>query len=119
VTDIVWIRPDGGEMTDEEWSAGWVRCLGVMLNGETLDHLDESGERILDDTFLIMLNCHHEPIKFYPPAPPVNRPWEVIIDTNRPDLVPADHAMNSGEPLELERMSLVVMAQRREDVEAV
>jgi glycogen operon protein len=119
VRDIVWIRPDGGEMTDEEWSAGWVRCLGVMLNGETLDHLDESGERILDDTFLIMLNCHHEPIKFYPPAPPVNRPWEVIIDTNRPDLVPADHAMNSGEPLELERMSLVVMAQRREDVEAV
>ncbi len=26
--DIVWLRPDGQEMTDEEWGLGWVRCLG-------------------------------------------------------------------------------------------
>src|SRR6185437_8851640 len=24
--DIAWYRPDGQEMTDEEWHLGWVRC---------------------------------------------------------------------------------------------
>ena len=23
--DILWIRPDGNEMTSDEWNAGWVR----------------------------------------------------------------------------------------------
>ena len=40
--DIVWLRPDGQEMTDEEWGLGWVRCLGVMLNGETMGDVDEA-----------------------------------------------------------------------------
>ena len=118
VKDIVWVRPDGGEMTDEEWGAGWVRCLGVILNGETLDHVDESGERVLDDTFLLMLNCHHEPIRFYLPEWPPGRPWEVILDTNRPDLEIGSHTLNSGEALELERISLVVAAQWRQSSES-
>src|ERR1700683_2871085 len=52
--DIVWLRPDGQEMTDEEWGLGWVGCLGMILNGETIGEVDESGEAIKDDTFLIM-----------------------------------------------------------------
>ena len=68
--DIVWLRPDGQEMTDEEWGLGWVRCLGLMLNGETIGEVDEGGEPVKDDTFLIMLNCHHEPIQFFVPKPP-------------------------------------------------
>ncbi|MGA2215146.1 MAG: glycogen debranching protein GlgX, partial [Bryobacteraceae bacterium] len=55
--DIVWLRPDGQEMSDEEWGLGWVRCLGLMLNGETIGEVDEGGEHVTDDTFFIMLNC--------------------------------------------------------------
>ncbi len=39
-------------MTDEEWGLGWVRCLGMLLNGETIGEVDQSGEPIKDDTFL-------------------------------------------------------------------
>ncbi len=56
--DIVWLRPDGKEMTPEEWSAGWVRCIGLRLNGRTLDDVNGVGEPIRDDTFLILLNPH-------------------------------------------------------------
>ncbi len=84
--DIVWLRPDGQEMTDEEWGLGWVRCLGMMLNGETLGEVDNRAKPSQDDTFLIMLNCHHEPIKFYVPKPPGAEKWEVVIDTNKPAL---------------------------------
>lgn len=111
--DIMWVRPDGEEMTDEEWNAGWVRCLGVILNGETLDHVDEKGDKIIDDTFLIMLNCHHEPIKFYVPRGPQGTCWEVVLDTNRPDLTPCSEKAQCGQPYELVRQSLAVMREER------
>ena len=106
--DIVWLRPDGQEMTDEEWNLGWVRCLGLFLNGETIGEVDESGERIKDDTFLIMLNCHHEPIQFYVPKPPGKEKWEVIIDTNDPGLDVDTRFTEPGAPVELVPLSLVV-----------
>ena len=28
VKDLAWFRPDGKEMTDEDWNKGYVRCLG-------------------------------------------------------------------------------------------
>ncbi len=113
--DILWVRPDGLEMTDEEWGAGWVRCLGVVLNGETIDHVDEKGERVSDDTFLLMLNCHHEPIKFFVPAGPQNRGWEIVIDTNRPEAAPNAELVPVGEPVELARQSLMLLREQRDE----
>ena len=106
--DIVWVRPDGQEMSDEEWGLGWVRCLGLMLNGETLGDVDDAGEPVKDDTFLIMLNCHHEPIQFYMPKPLTADNWEIIIDTNDPALEPKTRYCEPGSPVELVPLSLVV-----------
>ncbi len=106
--DIVWLRPDGQEMEDEEWHLGWVRCLGMMLNGQTLGEVDETGEAIRDDSFLIMLNCHHEPIQFYVPTPPDSEKWEIILDTNDPGLSANSRFTESGKPVELVPLSLVV-----------
>jgi glycogen operon protein len=33
IKDIVWLDPDGKEMTDEEWNQEFARCLGVRLAG--------------------------------------------------------------------------------------
>ena len=106
--DIVWLRPDGQEMTDEEWNLGWVRSLGLMLNGQTLGEVDEAGEPIKDDTFLIMLNCHHEPIQFYAPQPPDSDKWEIVIDTNDPGLAANSRFTEPREAVELVPLSLVV-----------
>ncbi|MDQ2949977.1 MAG: glycogen debranching protein GlgX [Acidobacteriota bacterium] len=113
--DIMWLRPDGQEMTDEEWGSGWVRCLGVMLNGETIDHIDEKGERVVDDTFLILLNCHHEAIKFFLPPGPQSRAWEIVIDTNRPELPEKSETAVSGDPVELARQSLMLLREQRDE----
>jgi glycogen operon protein len=82
--DIAWLRPDGGEMTAEEWSAGWVRCIGVQLCGRTLDDVNGVGEPIVDDTFLILLNPHTGPIQFYMPKRK-NVAWEVLLDSYYPE----------------------------------
>jgi glycogen operon protein len=82
--DITWLRPDGGEMTEEEWNAGWVRCIGVQLNGRTLDDVNGVGEPIRDVTYLIMLNPHHEPIRFYMPRKE-GAAWQVVLDSADPE----------------------------------
>ena len=78
-----------------------------MLNGETLGDVDAAGEPVKDDTFLIMLNCHHEPIQFFMPQPVIADKWEIIIDTNDPALEPKMRYCEPGSPVELVPLSLV------------
>jgi glycogen operon protein len=111
VKDIVWLRPDGQPMTDEEWFAGWVRCLGVMLNGETLGDVDDSGSPIVDNTFLLLLNCHHERIDFFAPAGPKGGSWTIVIDTNEPDLEPGSITLNQGGFVRLVCQSLMLLRE--------
>ncbi|MBV9743909.1 MAG: hypothetical protein JO099_09110 [Acidobacteriia bacterium] len=106
--DVTWLRPDGGEMTEEEWNAGWVRCIGVKLSGRTLDDVNGVGEPIYDDSYLIAFNPHHEPIKFYMPRAE-GVAWKVLIDadprrTDRP-------VIRSGEPYELTPHSSAVLQE--------
>jgi isoamylase len=111
--DIVWLRPDGQEMSDEEWGLGWVRCLGLMLNGQTMGDVDGAGEPIQDDTFLMMLNCHHEPIQFYVPKPPTAEKWEIIIDTNDPKLEAGTSYSELGAFVDLVPLSMAVAREAK------
>ncbi len=79
--DILWLRPDGKEMTQEEWHAGWVRCFGLWLNGRTLDEVNAIGEPIHAETFLVLFNPHHEPVRFTLPKARPGSSWELCLDT--------------------------------------
>jgi len=113
VKDIAWYRPDSQEMTDEEWTAGWVRCLGVMLNGETLGEIDDTGTPVVDDSFLLMLNCHHEPIDFYLPPPPNGGAWNLEIDTNQPEMESTGKQEMEESFVRLAPQSLVLLCEDR------
>jgi isoamylase len=76
----MWFNPGGTEMEDEEWNTSFVRTLGVMLSGDTIDVRDFYGRPIQDDTFLMLLNAHHETVNFVLPGQEEVR-WELIIDT--------------------------------------
>ncbi|MCL5742584.1 MAG: glycogen debranching protein GlgX [Acidobacteria bacterium] len=117
IKDITWLRPDGQEMTDEEWDAGWVRCLGVELSGETLEDVNENGDPIEDDTLLLLLNPHDEPIKFYLPDSHPGRRFAVIVDTMRPDLQDGSGVLRGGEPLELAPRSVALLRATEEAAE--
>ncbi len=80
VKDVMWFNPGGNEMTDEEWGSSFVRCLGVMLSGDTMDISNFEGDPIRDDTFLLLLNAHHEPIPFVLPGEE-HVEWLLILDT--------------------------------------
>jgi len=80
VKDIVWLEPSGKEMTDEGWGAGFARCLGALLVGDAIDEVDEEGNKVRDDTLLLLLNGHHAPRLFELPGVDHAR-WETLIDT--------------------------------------
>ncbi len=107
--DIVWLRPDGNEMTAEEWHAGWVRCIGLRLNGRTLDDVNGLGEPIRDETFLILLNPHTEPIRFYMPRDE-GTAWELTIDSANPDREEKP-VIRPGEPYELIARSTALLRE--------
>ncbi len=80
VRDVMWLTPGGTEMTNEEWNYSFVRCLGMLLSGDAIDVRDPFGEPIRDDTFLLLLNAHYEPVPFTLPGREEVR-WELVIDT--------------------------------------
>ena len=81
VKDVSWFRPDGKEMMEDEWSNGFTRCLGLRLAGDAIEEMDAQGQPIVGDTFLLLLNAHHEAIPFILPAHQARVRWELVVDT--------------------------------------
>ena len=79
--DIAWLRSDGQEMTEADWKNEQLRTLGVTLSGDAIDELDERGQRITDDTLLLILNAHHRTVSFTLPAQRQGDQWEQLLDT--------------------------------------
>ncbi|MDQ3120361.1 MAG: hypothetical protein M3Q89_12480, partial [Verrucomicrobiota bacterium] len=80
IKDVMWFNPGGNEMSDEEWSSPFGRCLGMLLSGDTIDVLSFEGEPIRDQTFLLMINAHHETIPFVLPGEE-HLEWRLVLDT--------------------------------------
>jgi isoamylase len=110
VKDIVWLRPEGEEMTDTEWSQDFARCLGVWLSGQAVDEVDERGRRIQDDNFLVLINAQHEEIPFFLPAPLSNSGWIMIIDSSCRTSQGGDsvYAARTSYPLQARSLALLV-----------
>src|SRR6266436_1079278 len=84
IRDVMWFNPGGCEMSEEEWASPFVRCMGMLLSGDTADVLSFEGEPIRDDTFLLLINAHYEPIPFGLPSKE-NLEWQLILDTMDPN----------------------------------
>jgi isoamylase len=110
VKDILWLRPDGKEMTDKEWNLYHAHCLGILLHGDAIEEHDEHGRGIHDNTFLLLLNADAEPIAFRMPGHVGIARWDVEIDTchangKRPDL----RTFNTGENYPLQGRSTALL----------
>ncbi|PYL30077.1 MAG: glycogen debranching enzyme GlgX, partial [Verrucomicrobia bacterium] len=84
IRDVMWFNPGGNLMSEEEWASPFVRCLGMLLSGDTSDVVTFEGEPVRDDTFLLLINAHYEPIPFVLPGQE-NIEWQLILDTTDPN----------------------------------
>ena len=109
VKDIAWLRPDGKEMTEEEWTTGSVRCFGMRLAGDAIEETDGKGHQIFDDTFLVLMNAHHEGVTFVLPAHKRGVRWEDVLDTAEDSGKKRASIFKGGQPYELEARSSAVL----------
>ena len=115
VQDIIWLDASGREMRDEVWNSPDVRRLGVRLNGDAINELDECGQRIAGDTLLILFNADKDDTSFVLPETAPEERWETLIDTADPWLV--SKRLRAGDRYQLQARSMAVLRLngRRED----
>jgi isoamylase len=83
--DLAWLRADGEEMLEEDWSNPQLRTLVLRMAGDALDEPDARGRRILTRSLLLVLHGGKEPIRFLFPAiarAAQDLTWNVILDTD-------------------------------------
>jgi glycogen operon protein len=96
--DIAWFAPDGTEMSDEDWGAGFSKSVAVFLNGRGIPDRDARGQRVLDDSFVLCFNAHYEPIEFTLPPADFGANWRVLVHTGAED---TEHPEELGAAAEL------------------
>ncbi len=85
ITDIGWFRPDGGEMSEDDWNTGYAKSFGVFFNGQAPGVVDGRGEQLTDDDFYIAFNAHFEPLRF---TIPHHLPGDFVIVANTAEFGP-------------------------------
>ncbi|MGA9873320.1 MAG: glycogen debranching protein GlgX [Rhodococcus sp. (in: high G+C Gram-positive bacteria)] len=106
--DIAWLTPAGEEMTPEDWDSGFGKSLTVFLNGEGIPEPNQRGEKVLDDSFLLCFNAHHETIEFHTPDGEYAKEWTVALDTAVPT-GSSENVIEAGTPVKVAARSLLVL----------
>jgi isoamylase len=107
VKDLTWYAPDGAEMTDRQWQAPGVKTLGVQFAGDAIDERGPRGERIVDDTLLIILNADDRPVAFTLPNHEAAKRWELVFDTVHATFSAATGEFESGSTYRVTERSVV------------
>jgi glycogen operon protein len=115
VKDILWLRPDGGEMTDDEWNQAQARTLGVFLSGSAVGEVDERGRPVTDENFLMLMNAHHEQVGFLLPTVASGMCWVTLIDTAFESSHSPGASYEAGKTYPLQSRSLALLVERQAD----
>lgn len=115
IKDIAWFRPDGHEMTDQDWHDAHVRSLGVRLAGDAIQEKDYKGRPIHGDTLLLLFNSHHEPFQFTLPAHQRGVRWERLLDTSDTETSEDRKQLRGGKTYDLNARSVAVLRLHKTD----
>jgi isoamylase len=102
IKDLYWLKADGTEMSESDWNAGHVRCICMVLPGDQITETDDKGERIVSDSFALLLNANHESVPFRLGTRRRDLRWKCILDTSAP----------RSEPRTFEHMSIFPLQPR-------
>jgi glycogen operon protein len=111
--DVWWFRPDGRRMTQRDWQTDVNHTLGVFLNGQEIVDVTPEGERIVDDSFLLLFSAHFDDVRFTLPARRFGGVWEHVLCTAEPNLAPGSRRLASREQVVVRARSLVLLRRAR------
>jgi isoamylase len=112
--NIVWFRADGKRMESKDWDdGGWMRTLGMFLNGLAPEIRDAEGRCAQDKDFLLLLNAYHEPVAFRISYELYHSGWKVVFDTARPQLPMERESVKRNRIVDMAPRSFVVLSHER------
>jgi isoamylase len=115
VHDIGWYNTDGSQMSDDDWNLGYARSLSVFLNGDAITTPGPHGERVTDDSFILLFNAHTEPVIFSIPKDLDGFEWQIVLDTSE-DITCTD-LIRSGDSWSVEGWSVVLLQQTNHEIQ--
>ncbi len=95
-------------MSEEDWGSGFGKAVAMFLNGRGITGTDARGQRIVDDSFVLMFNAHHEDLQFVLPPVEYGKQWQVVLDSQPSAEEPT--TVDAAGKLLVEARSLVVLA---------
>jgi glycogen operon protein len=107
--DVWWFRADGRRMTQRDWADGAVRTLGVFLNGDEITETTRDGQPIVDDSFLLLFNAHHEDVQMRLPNQSFGRDWTLELSTLDPELEPGGESHHARATVAVVARSLILL----------
>jgi len=110
--DIAWYTVRGRRMQDADWAESEKRAVVVFLNGDAIAEPDARGERVVDDSFLLVFNAFHEALAVTLPGE-IEREWTCVIDTEHN--LETGKQMRTGQTLEVSARSAMVFLNPREE----
>jgi glycogen operon protein len=115
IKDLTWFKPDGQEISDEQWEKEHFYAFGLLLAGHAIGEMDERGRRVIDDTLLILFNAWPDSCTFTLPDEPwaalegaANHSWEFVLDTCDPLPKPGSYHLPPHAPVKLEARSMAL-----------
>ena len=110
IKDLYWLKPDGREMTDADWHSGHALALGMVLPGDQIKEMSETGTRIVDDTFALLFNANADPINFHLGSRSRQICWTCVLDTG--STIPESRIFKHGGIFPLQGRSLAVLCSK-------
>jgi len=107
--DLAWHLPDGKELSDENWDHDFAKSLGVYLNGNRIRCVDYNGQRIVDDSFYIIFNAHHEALDYILPNDECGAGWQKVADTSDGFVGLNEETFEPGSTISVQDRSIIVL----------
>jgi glycogen operon protein len=102
--DVTWLGPDSQEMTPEQWANVDNHVLGMLIDGDATDEVDDRGYRVTGDSLLLITNGGEANVEFNLPDLEGENIWVVMVDTARREL-----PMVRGKCVDVQAHSLVLL----------
>ena len=96
-------------MTDGDWQVGYARSLAVFLNGDAIAEPDGRGERVTDDSFLLLFNGTTTTWTSPCPSAAYGERWEVVLDTAAPTASSTGRRPRPARPCRWTSRSILVL----------
>jgi isoamylase len=116
VKDVRWLTPSATDLEEEQWQDSNARCLGMLMDGRA----QASGIKrpAMDATALLVVNAHHDVVKFTLPDVIGGNAWRCLLDTNVPD-DDGRESIETGEEYLVTGRSVVLFALEPESQRSV